>query len=121
VGRRARPVRARSRERHPDDRPDRHNFTQQDVNTLFGVVEPDDPSTSSAAATASVDPTPEAERAARIEKVMAELVAAGADPDGVRFLAAQAWHAGWVTGWDERGDAHRGVSRNPYDSEPAPS
>ncbi|HEY7814845.1 MAG TPA: hypothetical protein VIC62_16485 [Nakamurella sp.] len=91
----------------PDDT-DSHDFTPEDVDTLLGVVEPP-----------SVDPTSSAERADRIARVMAELVDAGADPEVLRFLAAQAWHAGWVACWDERGAPGGGISRNPYDTAPS--
>ena len=91
-------------------------FSQQDVNTILGVTEPREPATSSAPG--AVDPaTAQAERADRIARSMAALVAAGADPDDVRSLAAQTWHAGWVTGWDQRGAPGAGFSRNPYDAE----
>ena len=62
---------------------------------------------------ASVDPTPEPERTDRIAQVMAAIVSAGADPDDVRFLAGQVWHAGWVAGWDEHSPG-AAIRRNPY-------
>jgi hypothetical protein len=49
----------------------------------------------------------------RITQTTRELVAAGADPALVRFLASQAWHAGWVAGWAEHDD-RKAMIRNPY-------
>jgi hypothetical protein len=90
------------------DDPDAHDFTSED-DTLLGVVEPDDPTTDPATAAA--------ERAARIARITAVLVATGADPEDLRFFAGQVWMQGWLAGWDERGAPRAGISRNPYDKE----
>jgi hypothetical protein len=97
----------------PTGDPDARPFTPED-DALLGVVEPDDPTTS--APPGVVDPaTAEAERADRIARITAVLVATGADPDDLRFFARQLWMQGWLAGWNVRGAPRAGISRNPYD------